>query len=121
MAIVNGVIMNNMRGTINKELVLKKYGDKTVVSKYPNMSNVVRTEKQIANNLMMKAANNVTKKIMDDEKLRNEAQLRLNVATNKLYNALIREFFKNNKEYFAVKVDANNSLKKTKKKTPVKR
>ena len=116
MAIVNGVIMNNMRGTINKELVLKKYGDKTVVSKYPNMSKVVRSEKQLANNLMMKAANNGARFIMKEEKLRNEAQLRLNVPTNKLYTSLIREFFKNNKIedyiYPAVKKTAKKPLKR---------
>lgn len=69
-----------------------------MVSKYPNMSNVERTEKQRENNLMMKAANTVARNIMKDEKLRNEAQLRLNVTSSKLYTSLIREFFKNNKK-----------------------
>lgn len=62
------------------------------------MSNVERTEKQRENNLMMKAANTVARNIMKDEKLRNEAQLRLNVTSSKLYTSLIREFFKNNKK-----------------------
>lgn len=46
----------------------------------------------------MKAANTVARNIMKDEKLRNEAQLRLNVTSSKLYTSLIREFFKNNKK-----------------------
>jgi hypothetical protein len=117
MAITNGIVMKNMRGAINKEIVFKQYGDKTVASKYPDMSKVVRSEKQVINNLLMKAANSVAKSILSDEKKRNDAQLRLNVTSNKLYTALIREFYKNNKEEFSkMRIEVTARAKKKKKK-----
>ena len=42
----------------------------------------------------MEAANFAAKRIMADEELRNEAQVRLNVTRNKLYTALIKEYFR---------------------------
>jgi vacuolar-type H+-ATPase subunit E/Vma4 len=49
------------------------------------------------NQAMMEAANETAQMIMADEALRHAAQIRLNVTTNKLYTALIREYFSQNK------------------------
>jgi hypothetical protein len=42
---------------------------------------------------MMEAANEAALSIMNDDKLKMEAQARLDVTSNKLYTSLIREFF----------------------------
>ncbi len=42
----------------------------------------------------MKEANYEAKRILADEELRNEAQVKLNVTRNKLYTALVKEYFK---------------------------
>jgi hypothetical protein len=93
MAISNSIFLKNLSGQIGKELVFKQYGDKTVVSKYPTMRKRKPSTKQLRNREIMEMANYEALSIMADEELRNEAQVRLNVTRNKLYHALIREYF----------------------------
>jgi len=66
-----------------------------VVSKYPNMSNRKFSSRQKELQNTMAEANYRTKTIMADEQLRMQAQLRLNVTSNRLYTALIKEYFAN--------------------------
>jgi bifunctional DNA-binding transcriptional regulator/antitoxin component of YhaV-PrlF toxin-antitoxin module len=40
MARSKNIFLHNVRGQIGKEIVVKKYGKKTVVTKYPDMSKV---------------------------------------------------------------------------------
>jgi hypothetical protein len=96
MAISESLIMQKMSGHLGKELVFKQYGSKTVVTKYPNMSNRVLSEKQLRINEIMAEANYDAKRILANEELRNAAQVRLNTTRKKLYTALIKEYFKNN-------------------------
>lgn len=96
MAISNSVFLQ-LSGQLNKEIVFKKYGDKIVVSNYPNMSKRTLSPKQIKNHEIMYMANNIAQGIMVDEELSRAAQVRLNVTRNKLYTALIREYFSNHK------------------------
>lgn len=98
MATSKSLLMINVSGHINKEIVFKRYGDKTIVTKYPNMSKVKRSDKQKRMNDMMEAANKSAHDIMEDEILKKEAQVRLNVTSNKLYTALVREFIQLHKE-----------------------
>ena len=46
-------------------------------------------------NEIMREANYQARGILASEALRNEAQVRLNTTRNKLYTALIKEYFKN--------------------------
>ena len=98
MATSNNVLLNSLSGHIGKQLVVKKYGDKTVVTKYPDMSRRKLSVKQKKVNEIMENANYEAKKILASEELRSEAQVRLNVTSNKLYVALIREYFRKAKE-----------------------
>jgi hypothetical protein len=93
MATTKNILMINTSGNIDKQIVFKRYGEKTVISKYPNMSRVRRSDKQKRMNDMMEAANEAAREIMYDDQLKMEAQVRLDVTSNKLYNALVREFF----------------------------
>ena len=34
------LFLKNLKGTIGKQMVIKKYGDKTVISAYPDMENI---------------------------------------------------------------------------------
>lgn len=107
MAISNNLLLSNVSGQIGKQLVFKQYGDKTVVSKYPDMSNRKLTAKQLHYQQVMEDANDAVRSIMADDELRNEAQIRLNVTRNKLYHALIKEYFAKAKE-----TEATEGLKK---------
>jgi hypothetical protein len=98
MATSKNFLMINTSGHIDKQLVFKRYGDKTVITAYPNMSKVKRSDKQKRMNDMMEAANRAAHNIMHDEKLKMEAQVRLNVTSNKLYISLVREFIQLHKD-----------------------
>jgi hypothetical protein len=95
MAISENLLLYKLSGHIAKQLVVKRYGDKTVVTKYPDMSRRKLSAAQKQVNRAMAEANYAAKEIMGDEKLRNAAQLRLNVSSNRLYRALIKEYFAN--------------------------
>ena len=95
MAISKNVLLKLLSGQMNNEIVFKQYGNKTVISKYPDMSNVVFTGKQLQVQEKMADAHYRAKGIMANEELASAAQVRLNVTRNKLYTALIKEYFKN--------------------------
>jgi hypothetical protein len=94
MAISENLILKQLSGHLGKQIVFKQYGNKTVVSAYPDMSKRTLSPKQLKVNETMAKANYEAKRIMADEALRDEAQVRLNVPRNKLYTALIKEYFK---------------------------
>src|SRR3989442_106330 len=98
MAISNNILLKLLSGQMNKEIVFKQYGDKTVLSKYPDMSKRVLSPKQEQMLVRMQEANYVVREIMANEELTSAAQVRLNVTRNKLYTALIKEYFKSQKE-----------------------
>jgi hypothetical protein len=95
---INNSIFLKLSGQLNKELVFKQYGDKTIVSKYPDMSKRVLTPKQLRTQEIMEEANYKAKHIMANEELSRAAQARLNVTRNKLYTALIKEYFSEAKQ-----------------------
>jgi hypothetical protein len=95
MAISNNPLMHGVTGSINKQIVFRRYGNKTVVSAYPDMSKRKLSPRQKRMNEIMKEANESAKAIMADEDQRNAARLRLDVPRNKLYTALIKEYFAN--------------------------
>lgn len=94
MAISENVLLKKLSGHLGKQIVFKQYGEKTVVSAYPNMSRRKLSVKQKEVNAMMEDANYQAKRIMANEELRQAAQVRLDVTSNKLYTALIKEYFK---------------------------
>jgi hypothetical protein len=94
MAISENLLLKKLSGHIGKQLVIRQYGDQTVISKYPDMSRRVLSPKQVRITEIMAEANYRARGIIKDEALRNEALLRLNVTRNRLYNALVKEYFK---------------------------
>ena len=94
MAISENLLFKKLSGHIGKQIVFKQYGDKTIVSKYPDMSKRKLSPKQRRVNEIMEEANDEAKRILADEELRTAAQVRLNVTRNKLYTSLIKEYFK---------------------------
>lgn len=93
MAISENILLKKLSGHLGKQIVIKQYGDKTVVSTYPDMSKRKLSPKQLRVNKIMEEANEEAHRIMGDEELKNLAQVRLNVTRNKLYTALIKEYF----------------------------
>ncbi|MFC4230258.1 hypothetical protein ACFOW1_00035 [Parasediminibacterium paludis] len=48
MAIAKGIIGKGLRGQVGRKYVYKKYGNKTVVTAYPNMKNIRPSVAQLA-------------------------------------------------------------------------
>ena len=94
MAKTKSLLLQKLSGHIGKQIVFKQYDGTTVVCKYPDMSRRKLSAKQKKVNETMAEANYEAKRILADEELRNLAQVRLNVTRNRLYTALIREYFK---------------------------
>jgi ribosomal protein S20 len=99
MAIIdNNPFVQNASGAVGKLLVYKRYYDKTVISKMPDMSNRVLSQKQIESNERMQMANRYAKSIYKTEESKLLARIRLKVPAHKsLYHALIKEFLDTNK------------------------
>lgn len=92
----NNAIMAGVRGALGKQVVFRQRNGKVIVSAYPDMSNRKLSPKQLKVNEVMAKANNYAKAIINNEQKRQEAQLRLDLPSNKLYTALVREYFKEN-------------------------
>lgn len=95
MATSNNFVLKNLSGHIGKQLIFKHYGDKTVVSKYPDMGRRKFTARQLHNQSAMEEANAYAQTVLADKDQRQAAQVRLDVTANKLYTALIKEYYSN--------------------------
>lgn len=107
MARSDNILLKKMSGHIGKQFVIKQYGDKTIISSYPDMSNRKLSPKQVEMTKKMTDANAYARQILSDETKRNAAQLRLNVTRNRLYTALIRDYFQKLK--LEAMIDAGSS------------
>jgi len=77
---------------LGKEIIFKNYYDKTVVSKRPNMSKRVLSEKQQDWNWRMKYANAYAKSIYANKADRMKERIRLGIHPHKsLFHALVKE------------------------------
>ena len=98
MAIVaKNSLFEALSGALAKEIVFKKYKNKTVVSKYPDMSKVKATEKQKVQRKLMKEANAYASKIRRDAELRAEYEKKLNPG-ERVYHKAKKEFFEKRKK-----------------------
>jgi hypothetical protein len=92
MAITKNPFLQDTSGTIGGLLVFRQYKDKTVVSKVPNMSNRVLSEKQKETNERMRLANIYAKYSYRTDEGKTKARDRLQVPAHKsLFHALVKE------------------------------
>ena len=90
-------VLTGISGTVAKELVFKQYADKTVVSKYPDMSQVKPSELQKEQRNLMKEANAYASMVKRDPKLRAQYQKKLKAGESVFHKAK-REFFEKMKK-----------------------
>jgi len=80
------------RGTVAGNIVFKRYYDKTVISKKPDMSKRVLSPKQIEQNERMAMATAQAQYICSTEERKMKERIRLNVPPHKsVFRALIKE------------------------------
>src|SRR4051812_47718236 len=94
MPISKNLITAGWSGAFAKQIVFRQLAGKTAISAYPRYDSKKRSEKQKLINIRMKEANSYAQTIMADDEERHKAQVRLDVRRNKLYTALISEYFK---------------------------
>lgn len=104
----NNAVMAGLRGAFGKQVVFRQRNGKTIVSAYPDFSDRVLSPKQLAVNRTMTRASAYAKSILKDEPKRAAAQVRLDLPTNRLYSALVREYFRDNYKK-APEASASNS------------
>ncbi len=96
MARVSGnFILKGMRGKIGKELVIKQYGSKTVVTKYPDMSNVKPSDLQTNQRIRFADAVAYAKAINNNPEQKAAYQKKVKQRES-VYQYAIKEFLKNN-------------------------
>ena len=97
MAIAKDIISQGLSGAIGKEIVFKRYTDKTVVTKYPDMKNIVPSDAQKIQRKKFKRANTFAKSINNDPVKR--AAYELIIPSGKsVYRWAVKEYMKRNLE-----------------------
>jgi hypothetical protein len=108
MAILENNILHNASGTVGKTVVYKKYYDKTVVSKMPDMSKRVLSAKQIETNERMRLANIYAKQNYQNKDDKIKARVRLKVPAHKsAFHALVKEHLDKYKDTPLQEVEAS--------------
>lgn len=87
----DNILTHNLSGRIAKQLIFKKYGDKTVVSKFPDMSKVVQSENQLLTCSRFQKAVAYAKSIINDPEKKAAYQANLKKGKT-VYLAAIAEF-----------------------------
>lgn len=91
----NNIVTESLSGKVGN-VIFKNYNNKTVISKYPDMSNVVKTEKQKENQLQFKAAQAYAKSIISDPE-KKLAFIKTIPKDKTVYHAAISKYLKENK------------------------
>ncbi len=86
------LLIKGLIGSVNKQLVLKQYGKTTVISTYPDMSHVIKTEKQKKENHRFREAVAYAKMQMADPIAKAEYQSRAK-GLQKAFNVAITDFY----------------------------
>jgi hypothetical protein len=88
---VNSILLHNLRGQIGKQMVVKQYGRKTVVTKYPDMSKVKPSKLQKAKRNDFAEAVAYAQSILHDSVKKKAYAKKLKKGVS-VYQAAIREW-----------------------------
>jgi hypothetical protein len=89
-------VLNKVSGQIGKQIVLKQYGDKTVVTQYPDMSRVKPSPLQKYKRNVFKEAVAYARSINSDRLLKTE-YLKKVKSGESVYHYALKEYLKQNK------------------------
>ena len=97
MARLNNNLLHGISGGIGKQLVFKKYGNKTVVTKYPDMSGIKPSEQQVEKRKIFAAAVAYAKGISRNPLKKAEYQKKVKPGES-VYHFALKEYFVQNKK-----------------------
>jgi hypothetical protein len=92
---VDNILIAGLKGSIGKQLVLKKYGSKLVVSKYPDRSKVVLSKKQKTDNKKFTNAVAFARQIINDPIEKSKWQKKI-PKDKSVYQQAIKWYMENN-------------------------
>ena len=92
---INNLLLRQVRGQIGKQFVVKQYGKKTVITAYPDMSNVKPSKAQRANRKLFAKAVAYAQGILHDPVKKKAYAAKLKKGAS-VYHAAIKEFRANN-------------------------
>ena len=90
-------MLNDLRGTLGKEIVFKHYRDKVVVSKYPDMNKVKPSALQVENRKRMKEATAYALSVLHNPKLKTAFEKTLQPGET-VYRKAIKQYFQDRKQ-----------------------
>ena len=90
--IKKNLLLTGLVGALNKQFVFKQYGNVTVISAYPDMSKVVKTEKQRKENHKFRQAMAYARSQMDDPAAKAEYKVKAK-GLQKPHNVAISDFY----------------------------
>ncbi|MFD2162096.1 hypothetical protein ACFSJU_06805 [Paradesertivirga mongoliensis] len=93
MATTNNILLKEAKGKIGKDIVVKNYGNKTVISKYPDMSGVKYNDLQKQKQRSFAEAVAYARSIISDPVKKAEYQKKLPKG-KRVYTAALQEFLK---------------------------
>jgi hypothetical protein len=93
----NNMIMQGISGQINKQIVYKVYGEKTILTHFPNMSNVKFNEKQKAEQGIFAEAVYFAKSIINNPERKEAFKSTLEPGRN-VFNAAISAYLKEHRK-----------------------
>jgi hypothetical protein len=85
------ILLHTLRGAIGKQIVVKQYGNKTVITAYPDMSRVKPSKLQKQKRKQFAAAIKYAQSIIDDPSKKAAYAKKLKKGA-RVYNAAIKEF-----------------------------
>ena len=111
MARTTNPLLHQVSGMFGNQIVFKKYYDKTVLSKKPDMSKRVLSQKQIEWNERMMMATNYASFVYKTEEGKMKARIRLKLPAHKsLFHALVKEHLDKFKDTSVDKIDTDELL-----------
>ena len=91
----NNVVTDSLSGKVGN-IIFKNYGDKTVISKYPDMSKVKKTAKQLQNQDLFSRAHHYAKRVITDP-VKKLAFSKTIPKGKMVYHAAVSKYLKENK------------------------
>jgi hypothetical protein len=89
----DNIITQGMSGNVGKQIVFKRYGNRTIVSKMPDMSEVKKSKKQQDENMKFREAAGYARSQMADPVSKAEYQAKVK-GMQRAYNLAIADFYK---------------------------
>ena len=99
-----------MQGGLKYMFVVKHYGKRTVMTRFPDMSKIIASKGQRKCRDLFKEAVAFAKKVIKDEDVKKEWQKRLKVPIVKVYNAAIKLYMLTAKGMIETKVTMSSKI-----------